>query len=227
MFSSMHASFLLASDALFVFRTRISSMYFGNANKYFRYDELAASRTSQSAWNESGRLVPLARRELGQHGFALPHPTSKRHLARDATDLESRFHRQYIQQAVRRDPSNIDFILQVPEQQDEGVWKYEHLRQFCLELNDLTVHLQVRSSSSAFAILHCFAVVERMSAGVLLADDRHGAVDLPLRSAQEPQGGTRNSRPRSHTISNVCFSVSCDRLYQAYTRWCCIAVKQQ
>ncbi len=37
----------------------------------------------------------------------------------------------------------MDFILQAPDQQDEGVWKYEHLRQFCLELNDLTVLLQV------------------------------------------------------------------------------------
>ncbi len=40
----------------------------------------------------------------------------------------------------------MDFILQAPDQQDEGVWKYEHLRQFCLELNDLTVLLQVSLS---------------------------------------------------------------------------------
>lgn len=35
---------------------------------------------------------------------------------------------QYIQQLIRRDPSNIDLILKMPEAQDEGVWKYEHLR---------------------------------------------------------------------------------------------------
>jgi hypothetical protein len=29
-----------------------------------------------------------------------------------------------------------------PELQDEGVWKYEHLRQFCMELNGLAVALQ-------------------------------------------------------------------------------------
>jgi len=35
---------------------------------------------------------------------------------------------QYIQQQIRRDPSNIDLILTPPDAQDEGVWKYEHLR---------------------------------------------------------------------------------------------------
>ncbi|KAM9010113.1 MOB-like protein phocein isoform 3-T3 [Guaruba guarouba] len=49
---------------------------------------------------------------------------------------------QYIQQNIRADCSNIDKILEPPEGQDEGVWKYEHLRQFCLELNGLAVKLQ-------------------------------------------------------------------------------------
>lgn len=35
---------------------------------------------------------------------------------------------QYIQQTIRRNPSNYDFTLNMPEGQDEGVWKYEHLR---------------------------------------------------------------------------------------------------
>ncbi|XP_010005695.1 PREDICTED: MOB-like protein phocein [Chaetura pelagica] len=48
----------------------------------------------------------------------------------------------YIQQNIRADCSNIDKILEPPEGQDEGVWKYEHLRQFCLELNGLAVKLQ-------------------------------------------------------------------------------------
>ena len=35
---------------------------------------------------------------------------------------------QFIQQAIRNDFANIDDILSPPEGQDEGVWKYEHLR---------------------------------------------------------------------------------------------------
>jgi len=35
---------------------------------------------------------------------------------------------QFIQQAIRRDFSSIDEILTPPDGQDEGVWKYEHLR---------------------------------------------------------------------------------------------------
>ena len=37
---------------------------------------------------------------------------------------------------------DVDHILNAPETQDEGVWKYEHLRQFCMELNGLAVKLQ-------------------------------------------------------------------------------------
>lgn len=46
---------------------------------------------------------------------------------------------QYIQQQIRKDPGNVDCILTPPDSQDEGVWKYEHLRQFCMELNGLAV----------------------------------------------------------------------------------------
>ena len=35
---------------------------------------------------------------------------------------------QYIQQTIRKDPQDVDIILTAPETQDEGVWKYEHLR---------------------------------------------------------------------------------------------------
>jgi hypothetical protein len=49
---------------------------------------------------------------------------------------------QLIQQTIRRDPAKIDDILTPPEGQDEGSWKYEHLRQFCMELNRLAVKLQ-------------------------------------------------------------------------------------
>lgn len=69
---------------------------------------------------------------------------------------------QYIQQLIRKEPSNVELILSMPDGQDEGVWKYEHLRwgiqsetclhdhaqqklsfrQFCMELNGLAVRLQ-------------------------------------------------------------------------------------
>ncbi len=49
---------------------------------------------------------------------------------------------QFIQQTIRKDPSNISVILNPPEGQEEGSWKYEHLRQFCMELNRLAVKLQ-------------------------------------------------------------------------------------
>ena len=35
---------------------------------------------------------------------------------------------QYIQQTIRKDHNDIEAILASPESQDEGVWKYEHLR---------------------------------------------------------------------------------------------------
>ena len=40
------------------------------------------------------------------------------------------------------DLPDVDHILSAPDTQDEGVWKYEHLRQFCMELNGLAVKLQ-------------------------------------------------------------------------------------
>ncbi|XP_030370697.1 MOB kinase activator-like 4 [Scaptodrosophila lebanonensis] len=55
---------------------------------------------------------------------------------------------QFIQQLIKRDPSNVELILTMPEAQDEGVWKYEHLRQFCMELNGLAVRLQKQCSPS-------------------------------------------------------------------------------
>ena len=35
---------------------------------------------------------------------------------------------QFIQQAIRKDVSKVEEILMPPDGQDEGVWKYEHLR---------------------------------------------------------------------------------------------------
>lgn len=44
----------------------------------------------------------------------------------------------------------MDAILTPPDSVDEGVWKYEHLRQFCMQLNFLAVALQVRHFSSVY-----------------------------------------------------------------------------
>lgn len=49
---------------------------------------------------------------------------------------------QLIQQMVGREPANVEKILEAPEGQDEGVWKYEHLREFCMELNGMAVGLE-------------------------------------------------------------------------------------
>jgi hypothetical protein len=35
---------------------------------------------------------------------------------------------QFIQQQICQDPANVAQILTPPDGQDEGVWKYEHLR---------------------------------------------------------------------------------------------------
>merc|ERR1719273_77300 len=61
----------------------------------------------------------------------------------DWTEMDSTLAvQQYIQQIIRRDVSDVEAILTAPETQDEGVWKYEHLRQFSMELNGLAVALQ-------------------------------------------------------------------------------------
>lgn len=49
---------------------------------------------------------------------------------------------------IKNNPNDVDKILQLPDQQDEGVWKYEHVRQFCLDLNKITVLLQQECSPS-------------------------------------------------------------------------------
>lgn len=49
---------------------------------------------------------------------------------------------QYIQQLIHKDPSDVDRILKLPEGQDLGAWKIEHLRLFCMQLNRLATRLQ-------------------------------------------------------------------------------------
>ncbi|KAB0357913.1 hypothetical protein FD755_008418 [Muntiacus reevesi] len=75
-------------------------------------------------------------------GIMLPEKSQGKVLQATVVAVGSGSKGKYIQQNIRADCSNIDKILEPPEGQDEGVWKYEHLRQFCLELNGLAVKLQ-------------------------------------------------------------------------------------
>lgn len=61
-----------------------------------------------------------------------------------------------IQQRIRNNKNNVEFILTPPEGADEEVWKYEHLRQFCQELNGLAARLQTECSPET-----CSQVVHR------------------------------------------------------------------
>ncbi|KAI8885319.1 Mob1/phocein [Backusella circina FSU 941] len=57
--------------------------------------------------------------------------------------LESSFNvQEYLQQLIRTDPSNVAEIVELPENVDNEVWQYEHLRQVCLELSLLVVALE-------------------------------------------------------------------------------------
>ncbi|EDV26733.1 uncharacterized protein TRIADDRAFT_22476 [Trichoplax adhaerens] len=56
---------------------------------------------------------------------------------------------QIIQQRIKDDASNIQVIINPPPSQDEDVWKYEHIRQFCQELNGLAVLLQAECNPTS------------------------------------------------------------------------------
>jgi len=47
----------------------------------------------------------------------------------------------YLQSLIRTNKNDIQSIVELPEGQDLDVWLYEHLRQFCLELNLLLAEL--------------------------------------------------------------------------------------
>ncbi|KAJ3327690.1 hypothetical protein HDU76_011306 [Blyttiomyces sp. JEL0837] len=47
----------------------------------------------------------------------------------------------YIQSQIRKNPEDFDAIVAMPLDQDPAVWQYEHLRQVCLQLNQLVVLL--------------------------------------------------------------------------------------
>ncbi|CAJ0952745.1 unnamed protein product, partial [Mesorhabditis belari] len=67
-------------------------------------------------------------------------------------DMDSSLNvQQYIQQTIKQNPLDVDTILNQLPDIDEGVWKYEHLRQFVLQLNGLALLLQEECYPSACA----------------------------------------------------------------------------
>ncbi|TPX60296.1 hypothetical protein PhCBS80983_g01865 [Powellomyces hirtus] len=64
--------------------------------------------------------------------------------------IESTFlAQQYIQGLIRKDASAIKEIVEVPESQDRDLWRYEHLRQICLELNNLVIMLEPECTAAS------------------------------------------------------------------------------
>lgn len=49
---------------------------------------------------------------------------------------------EYIQERIRKDPSNIKSIIEMPSECDLHSWLYEHVRQFLMEINVLVVELK-------------------------------------------------------------------------------------
>ncbi|KAG0266225.1 MOB member 4, phocein [Actinomortierella ambigua] len=57
--------------------------------------------------------------------------------------IESAFAlREYLQALIRKDPHDVDRLIELPPGQDDYAWLYEHLCQVCLELNYLIVKLE-------------------------------------------------------------------------------------
>ena len=89
---------------------------------------------------------------------------------------------QYIQQLIRSDFSKIDQILSPPENCDEGVWKYEHLRQFCMQLNTLAVYLQSECIPSTCKLK--FYVISEVKPKSFLENDSLEMSTLSINSEQ-------------------------------------------
>ena len=58
------------------------------------------------------------------------------------------FFYQYIQQMIRHDNTKIEEILEPPEGQDEGVWKYEHLRYYAKKPSTYLIFRKFKPSKS-------------------------------------------------------------------------------
>ncbi|KAI9277580.1 Mob1/phocein [Sporodiniella umbellata] len=57
--------------------------------------------------------------------------------------LDSSFNvQEYLQQLIRADCSNVEHLVELPENVEKDIWQYEHLRQVCLELSLLVVALE-------------------------------------------------------------------------------------
>jgi hypothetical protein len=60
----------------------------------------------------------------------------------ELSELEGSFAvQEYLQQMIRENCKDLEKIVELPADQDEHVWIFEHLRQFLLEINFLIVAL--------------------------------------------------------------------------------------
>merc|ERR1711879_337191 len=62
---------------------------------------------------------------------------------------------QHLQQVINKDKSDIKNLLELPKNQDEAVWKYEHLRQFTMELGNLVVLLDGVCTAITCPLMKC------------------------------------------------------------------------
>ncbi|KAI8143806.1 Mob1/phocein [Fennellomyces sp. T-0311] len=87
--------------------------------------------------NSLRRLYPGTRLEST---FAWPIETL------DGLDSSFGVH-EYLQQTIRQDRSNVQKIVELPENVDQQVWQFEQLRQVCLELSLLVVALEAECTT--------------------------------------------------------------------------------
>lgn len=75
-------------------------------------------------WSENFSFFPFSHRRVFLHSQEFCGWQDEPFEEMDSTLVVQ----QYIQQLIRKEPSNVELILSMPDGQDEGVWKYEHLR---------------------------------------------------------------------------------------------------
>lgn len=94
-----------------------------STDKHFSGKSTVTSRATYAGFFFSPHLIQVERSVLGKY-------RAEDCNAKSSSLQSNRLcvSRQYIQQNIRSDCANIDKILEPPEGQDEGVWKYEHLR---------------------------------------------------------------------------------------------------
>jgi len=62
---------------------------------------------------------------------------------------------QHLQQVINRDKSDMQTLLELPKNQDEAVWKYEHMRQFTMELGNLIALLDGVCTALTCPLMKC------------------------------------------------------------------------